>query len=105
MSLQCLVRDLWLDPTSFEKFNQSTQHQQKPTNNVSASEEFFLLINNSHILFVVFGIFGMTSLDDAPCSTYFPTCSSNLDSLLQQTLFLVAAENITNLVFNQFFLR
>ena len=69
---QCLVKDGWWDPTSFEKFDQSTQHNQTPQNNVTASEEFFLLITESHIVSAALSIFDMTSLNyDSPCSTHF----------------------------------
>ena len=50
-----------------------------PTRDVTACEEFFLLVVEAHILYAAMDTFGMTSIDDVPSNTdFFPEEATTL---------------------------
>ncbi len=67
-----------------------------PSSNVTADEEFFLLVTEAHIISAAMKLFGMTSIEDEPSSVYFPAGSSDLDSLQRRNILLLATRNIAS---------
>ena len=67
-----------------------------PSGNVTASEEFFLLVTEAHILTAALTVFQMESLDDTPKSHHFAQNCSNLNSAEQVSLLLHAANDFLN---------
>ena len=67
------------------------------TKNVSACEEFFDLVVESHILSAAMTLFNMKSVDAEPQNpTYFPPGSIDLDSLQRRKLLLLASDEIVS---------
>lgn len=65
--------------------------------NVSACEEFFDLVVESHILSAAMTLFNMKSVDAEPQNpTYFPPGSIDLDSLQRRKLLLLASDEIVS---------
>lgn len=46
-----------------------------PSNNPTATEEFFILVTDAHVLTAAMTLFQMESLDDTPKSPQFTQCS------------------------------
>ena len=65
-----------------------------PSGNVTACEEFFLLVTEAHILSAAMTVFQMQSLDDVPKSTHFRHGSSNLSDVERNPLMQLAARDI-----------
>lgn len=61
-----------------------------PSKSVAPCEEFFLLVVETHVLAAAMHLFQMTSLDDAPSSTYFPKGSEDLGSLERRRVLMQA---------------
>lgn len=49
-----------------------------PTDNLSACEEFFLLVVEGHLISAALTLFGMETLEDKPSVKFFPTSSASL---------------------------
>ena len=63
-----------------------------PTRDVTACEEFFLLVVEAHILYAAMDTFGMTSIDDVPSNTdFFPEEATNLDSIQRRNVLLLVS--------------
>ena len=67
-----------------------------PSGNVTASEEFFLLVTEAHILTAAMNFFQMESLDDTPKSSHFTQSLSELDSDERISLVLRAVSDLLN---------
>lgn len=65
-----------------------------PTSDVAASEDFFLLVVEAHIVSAAMTLFGMASLDDDPCETYFPSGVSELDTLQRSKVIQMAVNDV-----------
>ena len=64
-----------------------------PTRDVTACEEFFLLVVEAHILYAAMDTFGMTSIDDVPSNTdFFPEEATNLDSIQRRNVLLLGVK-------------
>ena len=50
-----------------------------PTNNLTACEEFFLLVVEAHILTATMSVFGMKTIEDRPSNTLFPEGATDLN--------------------------
>ena len=67
----------------------------KPKNDVAASEEFFTLVTEAHILSAAMSVFGMKSVDDEPPeSCYFPHGCSDLDPKERKKVLMLASKAI-----------
>ena len=65
-----------------------------PSGNATASEEFFLLVTEAHILTAAMTVFQMTSLEDTPTSPPFTQSSSDLSSSEQTEVVLHAVTDL-----------
>ena len=64
-----------------------------PTRDVTACEEFFLLVVEAHILYAAMDTFEMTSIDDVPSNTdFFPEEATNLDSIQRRNVLLLGVK-------------
>ena len=66
----------------------------KPSNNVTACEEFFILVVEAHILAACMEVFGMSSLDDTPSTEFFPEESRQLDPSQRRLVLLLALKKV-----------
>ena len=69
-----------------------------PSKNVSACEDFFLLVTEAHILTAAMAIFRMESLEDTPKSYHFTSAFSEACVTEQRSQFLLAVEEVVKLV-------
>ena len=64
-----------------------------PTRDVTACEEFFLLVVEAHILYAAMDTFGMTSIDEVPSNTdFFPEEATTLDSIQRRNVLLLGVK-------------
>ena len=66
-----------------------------PSKSVSPCEEFFQLVVEAHVLTAAMQLFGMTSVNDTPSSTFFPEGSSRLDSLQRRRILMNGLHELT----------
>ena len=66
----------------------------KPTGNVTASEEYFLLVTEAHIVTAAMTLFQMDSLEDRPNPLFFPEGCEELPKSDCRTVFLHAAGKV-----------
>ena len=62
-----------------------------PHDGVSACEDFFITVIESHIIAAALNVFGMENVDSVPSLNYFPEGCVNFDSLKQRQLLTDAA--------------
>ena len=60
-----------------------------PHDSVSACEDFFITVVESHIIAAALNVFGMENVDSVPSLNYFPEGCVNFDSLKQCQLLMV----------------
>ncbi len=69
-----------------------------PSDNMTACEDFFLLVVEVHILTAAMTVFGMRSVDDQPSSVFFPEGSSELDTLQRRNILMLAVRKVVGKV-------
>lgn len=69
-----------------------------PKKDVAATEEFFLVVVEAHVLAAAMTMFGMKALDDQPSQTRFLPGSSDLNRLQRRKILLLSAHDIVNLI-------
>ena len=65
-----------------------------PTKNMNACEDFFTLLTESHILSAAMTVFEMSSFEDKPSETLFPSNSLKLGPIERQKLMMTAVDKI-----------
>lgn len=65
-----------------------------PRKDMNASEDFFLLVVESHIVAAAMKVFNMSSVDSTPCKAFFPDGSASLDSEKRRNILLLAADSV-----------
>jgi hypothetical protein len=65
-----------------------------PKDNEAACEDFMITITDAHVLACAMELFEMDSLTDIPSKKFFPDGSSELDSVQQRNILLLAAEQL-----------
>jgi len=65
-----------------------------PSNNVTACEDFFLMVVEAHILSAAMKVFEMKSVEDTPVRRLFPDGSSDLDSLQRRNIMILAIDEV-----------
>ena len=67
-----------------------------PANDVTACEEFFVLVVEAHIVTAAMTIFGMSAIDYCPGGVYFPDGFDELDASQQHQVFMLAVKEVVN---------
>ena len=65
-----------------------------PKDNEAACEDFMITVTDAHVLACAMELFEMDTLTDRPSKKFFPDGSSELDSLQQRNILLLAAEQL-----------
>ena len=65
-----------------------------PSDDVNSSEDFLLTVVEGHILAAAMEVFGMTSIDDRPSSTFFPDDSSVIEPVERRNLLVRHLEDV-----------
>lgn len=68
--------------------------RKKPSEDVNASEDFFVAVTESHILAASMKFFNMSSLNDTPSQKYFPASSCELHPMQRRRLMLLATDEM-----------